>query len=88
MNNINLYNRYDDKFWLEYLSNNWWKLNGDLSYTRLGAGDDNWETINFIDPPGGPFMQVESFSITTDDGKKLILKEIKQTDKGYILRFE
>lgn len=35
-------------------------------YTRIGFGDDNSD-LSFIDPPGGPFLQVGD----TLEGKKI-----------------
>lgn len=90
MEKIQLVNRYNDKNFLEYLNGNWWELKEqNPDFTRLGAGDDNWETIDFVDPSGGPFMQVDHFIIHTESGPQ-ILREISST-KPYtkiLMRFE
>ena len=80
MKKIKLYNRYNTDIYLEYISENWYKLQGDLSFCRIGYASK--DVIDFIDPSGGPFMQVGSFTI---DNKTL--QEIKPVETGgFILK--
>ena len=62
MKRIPLYNRYNDNLYLENIKDNNWVLKAkdpdDLSYMRIGFTDASHEVIDFIDPSGGPFMEV------------------------------
>lgn len=77
-----LNNRYGDLIQLIKQDENIYLLDGDLSYMRVGYNDD--ETINFVDPSGGPFMRVgakwddfiiESIDSITNVGVLFTLKE-------------
>lgn len=60
-------NRYGDLIQLIKQDGNIYLLDGDLGYMRVGYNDDN--SINFVDPSGGPFMRVgaewDDFTIET-----------------------
>ena len=51
-------NRYGDLVQLVKQDGNLYLLDGDLDYMRDGFNED--KSINFVDPSGGPFMQVDS----------------------------
>jgi hypothetical protein len=64
-----LHNRYGDLIQLVKQDKNLYLLDGDLDYMRVGFNND--KTIEFVDPSGGPFMQVgtklDNFTIETID---------------------
>lgn len=55
-----LFNRYGDKRFLTEIEPHIFKLCGDLDYLRIISTDDG-KGIYAIDPPGGPFIQINSF---------------------------
>lgn len=75
---INLYNRYREEIWLEEIEGGVWKLTSKnseaLKYMRLILEDDG--SIEAVDPPGGPFLRVES--IIQDNLKINSIEEINQ----------
>lgn len=81
METIKLYNRYGDDVHLECIGGYKFRLGGDLAYSRFGFADKEMTKIDFIDPSGGPFMQVGAFRINYD-GKELILADIQENKLG------
>ena len=69
---IELYNRYEDKNYLDQVDEHIYILRLDPkseSYCRVGLREGTvWEDkeYDFVDPAGGPFIQVDSYKI---DGK-------------------
>ena len=69
---IELYNRYEDKNYLDKVDEHIYILRLDPkseSYCRVGLREGTvWEDkeYDFVDPSGGPFIQVDSYKI---DGK-------------------
>ena len=69
---IELYNRYGDKNYLDQVDEHIYILRLDPkseSYCRVGLREGTvWEDkeYDFVDPAGGPFIQVDSYKI---DGK-------------------
>lgn len=85
---MKLDNRYNNEIFIEHIEDNLWQLQGDLEYCRMGVNPNDNTKIDFIDPPGGPFMQVDSFQINSDNNI-YTLKEIKHSkDLGFLLTFE
>ena len=77
MEKIKLHNRYGDDVHLERIGGYKFRLGGDLGYSRFGYADKEMTKIDFIDPSGGPFMQIGAFRINYD-GKELILSDIQE----------
>ena len=78
---IYLQNRYyDNEIYLEQQEDDVYKLclNKKILYTRHGLEKDN--TIYFVDPEGGPFMQIGS--VLPGTGKNIV--KIEKKDKDYI----
>ena len=71
---IELYNRYGDKNYLDKVDEHIYILRLDPkseSYCRVGLREGTvWEDkeYDFVDPSGGPFIQVDSYKI---DGKSV-----------------
>ncbi len=64
-------NRYGDEYSFEKISDNVYRIVGELSYWRCG-GKEGQNTIDesdlgFVDPSGGPFIAVGS----TIEGRKI-----------------
>ena len=80
---IDLYNRYGKKTWLHFHEYDKdgpvYTLEGNTDFMRVIYKDDSLTNINAIDPDGGPFMMVDSFSILNDT---LVLKNITETSSG------
>lgn len=77
---MNLKSRYGDTWVLE-------EIDGGLKftlppYTRIGFDGDNPNILSFIDPSGGPFLQVGD----TLDGKKII--KIEDYNSYVIIKLE
>lgn len=70
--------------WLEPYEDNVYILKSELDHIRVGF-DKNPDDIVFIDPPGGPFMRVES---TIDIGgvAKTIESIFRVEGKGYAIK--
>lgn len=95
MNNnikIDLYNRYCKGLYLRQVEKNIYQLHGPdmvFEYMRIGYTDDKCSDIQFIDPAGGPFIQLGTeiaknivkkiHQLKDDDGKYYFLIE---TEKG------
>ena len=67
-------NRYNDQYKFIKHSDNSYELEGDLNYFRTGFKDSP-DDIIFIDPSGGPFLQINSFSIDDQKVTKIECKE-------------
>ena len=70
---IQLFNRYNNDIYLEQLSTEpiiQYKLCGKFNYMRYGK-DENSENISFIDPEGGPFIEVGKFLLMGSEDLKL-----------------
>ena len=67
-------NRYGDQYQFTKHSDNSYKLEGNLKYFRHGF-KDNPDDIIFIDPSGGPFLEIKSFSIDDQIITKIEYKE-------------
>lgn len=56
-------NRYGDFYDFEKVSENTYKITGDLSYWRFGAleGQDqiDMSNLSFCDPSGGPYLHLD-----------------------------
>ena len=84
MKKIKLYNRDYAKLYLVSEDNKNWKFEVDdehkyiFEYMRVGYNED--ETINFIDPSGGPFISVGD-NIT--DAKQV--KSIRRVDYKFCI---
>ena len=63
-------NRYGDLVQLVKQDGNLYLLDGDLDYMRVGFNED--KSINFVDPSGGPFIQIgskwDNFTIKSIEG--------------------
>ena len=55
-------NRYGNEYHFEQINDNTYTIKGELSYWRFGAreGQDQMDMTNlgFVDPSGGPFIQL------------------------------
>lgn len=86
MENIQLGNRYGDKNYLEQVDEHIFILRLDpncADYCRFGLREGHeWEDkeYDFVDPSGGPFIQVGSYEI---DGKPV--KYIYEQNKNIII---
>ena len=56
------HNRYNDHYQFLPNSSNSYKLDGNLDYFRHGF-ENTPDNIIFIDPSGGPFLEINNFSI-------------------------
>lgn len=87
---IQLFNRYNNDIYLEQLSTEpiQYKLCGKFNYMRYGK-DENSENISFIDPEGGPFIEVGKFLLMGSEDLKLTKISIKETNnvEDFILTF-
>ena len=86
---INLYNRYGDKVYLEYLKDNKWVLKfgseNQSSYCRViyNVKEDDTRTINAVDPSGGPYLCV-GYVVE----KKTVTKIEESKGEGFIFTLE
>lgn len=74
-------NRYNDLYKFTKNSSNSYKLEGDLDYFRYGF-EDTPDNIIFIDPSGGPFLEINNFSI---DGH--VINTITNENNEYLFYF-
>ena len=86
---INFHNREGNEIWLEQVGENGWsQLRMDppslFNYTRLIFEEEDNQGIYAVDPPGGPFISVESKIYNKD----LKVKEIRRTSLGIFIRLE
>lgn len=78
---LDLYNRYGEKIWLNYIGNEGYdliySLEGNLDYARFIYENNEMTDIHAIDPSGGPYMAVDLFKIKDDT---LTLSKIIETE--------
>lgn len=82
MKRIKLHGHDYSEKWLTEISENHYKLEGDMiNYSRVGLDVDNngKKTYTYIDPPGGPMLRV---GCSIEDK---ILESILLTENGYTL---
>lgn len=79
MENAEYINRYGDKITFQYINENQIQMLGG-DYYRTGYNED--ETIDFVDPSGGPFIQVGTdLGRYFGDGVKRVIKSIESNEK-------
>lgn len=82
MERISLPNRYRDEVYLEHITDNRWELHCS-DYYRI-IYDDDYTTINAIDPAGGPFLavdtKIQNKKITGILPGKILILEDDKTD--------
>jgi hypothetical protein len=49
-------NRYGDEYFFKQLTEDTYTIEGDLKYWRSGYNEDG--SISFVDPSGGPFIDI------------------------------
>ena len=77
-------NRYGDDIIFEKLDDNTIKMSG-FKYFRTGYNND--KTIYFVDPSGGPFIQIgTNVGRYFGGGNSMIVKLIEQNDNGTLLK--
>jgi hypothetical protein len=83
---VDYYNRYGDIIVFEKINSNTIKMSG-FEYSRTGYNTDN-ETIDFIDPSGGPYIGVGMNLNTYFNTKKdMIIKAIEfEPENGLVLK--
>lgn len=82
-----LHNKLGEKNYIESIGNNEWALRGELTNLRVNYTDYTMTTIKNLDPVGGPFIDINNFSIIDDSGVKRNLKQILFRNNDYILVF-
>lgn len=75
---IKIKSRYNDTYYLTPINNTDYKFEGDVGYMRVGYKNDS-NTIEFIDPSGGPMMHVGD----SVDNKKI--EKIEIIDMDYVI---
>ena len=77
---IHLPNRYNERVCLIQLSesNTQYRLDVECPYLRIGENEDN--TINFVDPSGGPFIYI-GYKVSS----KRVVSKIYRKDKDIII---
>lgn len=79
MENAKYINRYGDEIIFKKINENQIQMIGG-QYYRTGYNED--ETINFVDPSGGPFIQVGTdLGRYFGDGIKRVVKSIESNEK-------
>ena len=79
MKNVSYTNRYGDEIIFKEINENQIQMLGGDHY-RIGYNED--ETIDFVDPSGGPFIQVGTdLGRYFGDGVKRVIKSIEQNEK-------
>lgn len=87
VNEINLHSRSSNKVYLKWIIGNKYELIAEgVMYIRFGLTEKDGEYY-FIDPEGGPFMQVGEFKIENRI-LKTIKREIINNKTKYFLIFE
>ena len=83
---VDYYNRYGDIIVFEKLDDNTIKMSG-FEYSRTGYNIDN-ETIEFIDPSGGPYIAVGmNLGNYFNTKKDMTIKAIEcQPENGTVLK--
>jgi hypothetical protein len=75
-------NRYGDKIIFKEINENQIQMLGG-DYYRIGYNQD--ETVNFVDPSGGPFIQEGTdLGRYFEDGVKRVIKSINVNEDGKI----
>lgn len=86
MKTLPLYNRYNTDTYLENIEGNKWLLKTKdkegFNYMRVGFTDNSHNIIEFIDPPGGPFMSIGK----NIDNKKIT--NIEHEHSGFVITLE
>lgn len=75
-----MHNRYGNYYEFKKLTENTYTIVGDLKYWRCGFNNDN--SIDFVDPSGGPFIDVGS----TIEGK--VITKITEQNGSFIFTVE
>lgn len=78
---IKIKSRYNDIYYLTPINDTDYKFEGDVGYMRVGYKNKS-NTIEFIDPSGGPIMQIGD----SVGNKKIEKIEIINTD--YIITLQ
>ena len=77
-------NRYGDDIIFEKLDDNTIKMSG-FKYSRTGYNDD--ESIDFVDPSGGPFIQIGTNVGRYFKGEpQMIVKSIEWNENETLLK--
>ena len=63
-----------------------WLLDGDA--TGWGFTTDDAGKIRAMDPPGGPYMPLRAVTLTTHQGRKMIVAAIDLKEKKLFLELE
>jgi len=72
-------NRYGDAIIFQHINDNQIQMIGG-DYYRIGYNQD--ETVNFVDPSGGPFIQEGTdLGRYFEDGIKRVVKSIESNEK-------
>ena len=80
---IKLHSRDGINNWLEHHEDNTYILHSELDHIRCGYTDNSMKDIQFVDPPGGPFMSVGSELMEADNA---IIKSIRHIEgKGFAI---
>lgn len=82
---IKLHSRDGINNWLEYYGDSTYILHSELDHIRCGYADDSMKEIQFVDPPGGPFMSVGSELMEADNAVIKSIRHIK--GKGFAITF-
>lgn len=83
MDKIILHSRDGIKNWLEHHEEKTYILHSELDHIRCGYADDSMREIQFVDPPGGPFMSVGSELMEADNA---VIKSIRHIEgKGFAI---
>lgn len=87
---IELYNRYNDKNYLEKVQDNKYKLCLENHYLRMINNEDG--SIRAVDPSGGPFIAKEGYidgfyftKLNKLKNIKVKVLDIERTDSGFII---
>ena len=76
-------NRYGDEYWYQPVAGGF-TIEGDLSYWRFGGKEGqeglNYEDLGFVDPSGGPFIEV-GMEINGQTIKRIAAVDMPDGDK-------
>ena len=85
MDKITLHSRDNINNWLEHYKDKTYILHSELDHIRCGYTDNSMKDIQFVDPPGGPFMSVGSELMEADNA---VIKSIRYIEgKGFAITF-
>lgn len=80
---IEIINRNGEKFYFEKINENSIKWSGVFKYIRIGK---NKENIEFIDPIGGPYLEIgQDMKIVSPLFKGKIIKSFKKENDYFII---